>query len=144
MFWPYNVAIGLKPDKTLSKVYSCFANTGSQLFFFFLHIMIVSQSKLKCYLQLRLFYRVNWNKRKCKKLRPFRFETVCFKITVLKLTFNIHGSVHRLWYHHTYRCDDTRGCVMQFWPANDEHLCSKHVEAWNKTYCETNFVHQVG
>jgi len=19
-----------------------------------------------------------------------------------------------LWYHHTYRCDDTRGCVMQF------------------------------
>jgi len=22
--------------------------------------------------------------------------------------------------------------------------CSKHEEAWNKTYCETNFVHQVG
>jgi len=22
---------------------------------------------------------------------------------------------------HTYRCDDTRGCVMQFWPADDEH-----------------------
>ena len=31
----------------------------------------------------------------------------------------------------TYRCDDTRGCVMQFWPPNDEHMCSKHVEAWN-------------
>jgi len=44
----------------------------------------------------------------------------------------------------TYRCDDTRGCVMQFWPPEDEHMCSKHVEAWNKTYCETNFVHQVG
>ena len=44
----------------------------------------------------------------------------------------------------TYRCDDTRGCVMQFWPPDDEHMCSKHVEAWNKTYCETNFVHQVG
>jgi len=41
-------------------------------------------------------------------------------------------------------CDDTRGCVMQFWPPDDEHMCSKHVEAWNKTYCETNFVHQVG
>ena len=39
----------------------------------------------------------------------------------------------------TYRCDDTRGCVMQFWPPDDEHMCSKHVEAWNKTYCETNF-----
>ena len=23
-------------------------------------------------------------------------------------------AVHSLWYHHTYRCDDTRGCVMQF------------------------------
>jgi len=59
---------------------------------------------------------------------------------------------------------------MQFWPPDDEHnnnnnniyllqlgcypvavvlpggsdLCSKHVEAWNKTYCETNFAHQVG
>jgi len=35
-----------------------------------------------------------------------------------------------------YRCDDTRGCVMKFWPPDDEHMCSKHVEAWNKTYCE--------
>ena len=43
------------------------------------------------------------------------------------------------WYHHTYRCDDTRSCVMQFWPPDDEHMCSKHVEAWNKTYCETQF-----
>jgi len=32
----------------------------------------------------------------------------------------------------TYRCDDTIGCVMQFWPPDDEHMCSKHVEAWNK------------
>jgi len=23
-------------------------------------------------------------------------------------------ALHTLWYHHTYRCDDTRGCVMQF------------------------------
>jgi len=29
----------------------------------------------------------------------------------------------------TYRCDDTRGCVMQFLPPDDEHMCSKHVEA---------------
>jgi len=40
----------------------------------------------------------------------------------------------------TYRCDDTRGCVMQFWPPDDEHMCSKHVEAWNKTYCETTIL----
>ena len=25
--------------------------------------------------------------------------------------------------------DDTRGCVMKFWPPDDEHMCSKHVEA---------------
>ena len=43
----------------------------------------------------------------------------------------------------TYMCDDTRGRVIQFWPP-DEHMCSKHLEAWNKTYCEKNFVHQVG
>ena len=64
-------------------------------------------------------------------------------------------ALHSLWYHHTYRwpshaqverevlsqpvhqtatyrCDDTIGCVMQFWPPDDEHMCSKHVEAWNK------------
>ena len=23
-------------------------------------------------------------------------------------------ALHSLWYHHTYRCDDTIGCVMQF------------------------------
>jgi len=40
---------------------------------------------------------------------------------------------------YTYRCDDTRGCVMQFWPPDDERMCSKHVGAWNKTYCETNY-----
>jgi len=33
---------------------------------------------------------------------------------------------------HVVRCDDTRGCVLQFWPPDDVHMCSKHVEAWNK------------
>ena len=52
--------------------------------------------------------------------------------------------LHYLWFHQTYRCDNTRGCVMEFWPPDDEHMCSKHVKGWNKTYCETNFMHQVG
>ena len=30
------------------------------------------------------------------------------------------------------RCDDTRDCIIQFWPPDDEHMCSKHVEVWNK------------
>ena len=33
---------------------------------------------------------------------------------------------------HTYRCDDTRDCIVQFCPPDDEHICSKHVEAWSK------------
>ena len=37
--------------------------------------------------------------------------------------------LYNLWYHHTYRCDDTRGCIAQFGPPDDEHVCSKHVEA---------------
>jgi len=68
-------------------------------------------------------------------------------------------ALHSFWYHHTYRwpsraqverglvepvfsqpvhetatcrCDDTRSCVMKFWPPDDEHMFSKHVEAWNK------------
>ena len=32
----------------------------------------------------------------------------------------------------TYRCDDTRDCIIQFCPPDDEHMCSKHVEALNK------------
>ena len=40
----------------------------------------------------------------------------------------------------TYSRDGTTGCVMQFWPPDDdEHMCSKHVEAWNKTYCKIKF-----
>ena len=34
----------------------------------------------------------------------------------------VHGTV-------TYKCDDTRDCIVQFWPPGDEHLCLKHVEA---------------
>jgi len=30
-------------------------------------------------------------------------------------------ALHSLWYHHTYRCDDTRGCVMQY--GDKLHLC---------------------
>ena len=52
--------------------------------------------------------------------------------------------LYSLWYHDTYRwpsraqpvhgtamyrCDDTRDCIIQFCPPDDEHTCSKHVEA---------------
>ena len=47
-------------------------------------------------------------------------------------------ALHSLWYH-TYRRDDTRGCVIQYWPRDDEHMCSKHVEAWNKLIVKHTF-----
>ena len=34
----------------------------------------------------------------------------------------VHGTT-------TYMCDDTRDCIIQFCPPDDEHMCSKHVEA---------------
>ena len=36
--------------------------------------------------------------------------------------------LYSLWYHQTYRCDDTRDCIIQFCSPDDEHMCSKHVE----------------
>ena len=42
-------------------------------------------------------------------------------------------------YHHTFSWGDTRDCVMQFWPPDDEQMCSKHVEAWNKLIVRQKF-----
>ena len=41
------------------------------------------------------------------------------------LSQSVHGTA-------TYRCDGTRDCIIQFCPPDDEHMWSKHVEAWNK------------
>jgi len=61
---------------------------------------------------------------------PLHVSSICVHHQEVKI------ALHSLWYHPTCRWDDTRGCVMQFWPPDDEHICSKHVEAWNKTYCK--------
>ena len=76
-------------------------------------------------------------------------QKICFTISFISCLnmFRAHVLIIRRSKFHetaTYRCDDTRGCVMQFWPPDEKQMCSKHVEAWNKTYCKTNFVHQVG
>ena len=64
-------------------------------------------------------------------------QNFCFTISLLHASTCFEHMC--LWYHHTYRCDDTRGCVMQFWPPDDEHTCSKHVEAWNKLIVKQKF-----
>ena len=75
---------------------------------------------------------------------PLHVSSTCAHHQEIKI------ALHNLWYHHTYRWpsrtqvepvlsqpvqetatyryDDTRGCVMQFRPPDDEHMCSKHVE----------------
>ena len=57
--------------------------------------------------------------------------------------------LYSLWYQPvqgtaTYRFDDTRGCIMQFWSPDDEHMLLETCEAWNKLIVKQNFVHQVG
>ena len=75
----------------------------SCLYMFRAHVLIVRRSKL--------------------------YYTVSGIITGWERTWVISQPVHRT---ATYRCDDTRCCIVQFWPPNDEHFCSKHVEAWSK------------
>ena len=50
-----------------------------------------------------------------------------------------HQEVKIALYSLLFQCDDTRGCVMQFWPPDDEHMCSKHVEPWNKLIVKQKF-----
>jgi len=47
---------------------------------------------------------------------PLHVSSICAHHQEVKI------ALHSLWYHHTYRCDDTR-------PADDERISSKYVEA---------------
>jgi len=40
----------------------------------------------------------------------------------------------------TYRCDDTRGCVMQFWPPDDEHMVLETCRGMKYTNCKTKLL----
>jgi len=56
---------------------------------------------------------------------------ICFTISFISCLymFRAHVVIIRTSkLHYTaYRCDDTRGRVMQFWRPDDEHMCSKYV-----------------
>jgi len=47
---------------------------------------------------------------------PLHVSSTCAHHQEVKIT------LHRLWYHHTFRCDDTRGCVMQNNKCNAKQL----------------------
>jgi len=38
--------------------------------------------------------------------KPVHVSSICAHHQVVKIALN------SLWYHHTYRCDDTRGCLI--------------------------------
>ena len=39
----------------------------------------------------------------------------------------------------TYRCDDTRGCIIQFWHLDDKHMVLETCRGMKQTYCKTKF-----
>jgi len=94
---------------------------------------------VKFQLKISGFLSCGHNKLNVSQYLTNLMHKICFTISFISCLhiFRAHVLIirrsHSLWYHHTYRCDDTRGCVMQFWPPDDEHMCSKHVEVWNKT-----------
>ena len=67
---------------------------------------------------------------------PLHVSSTCAHHQEVKIALLVHETA-------TYTCDWYRRLCNVIWPPDDEHMCSKHVEAWNKTYCETNFVHLV-
>jgi len=79
--------------------------------------------------------------------------SICFGHNVLiircsKFYYTAYGIITRVGGRHVQRlctgrppteCDYTRCCIIQFWPPNDKHMCSKHVEAWNKPTVKQKF-----
>jgi len=85
---------------------------------------------LKCFLREQKVCKIT-----SKLISFISTETFCafwiqLQCLMNKFPLPIHGHLtHEMV---TYRCDDTRGCVRQFWLPDDEHMCSKYVEAWYK------------
>jgi len=51
-------------------------------------------------------------------------QNFCFTISLF------HASTC---FEHVCSSSGSQNCItLQFWPPDDEHMCSKHVEAWNK------------
>ena len=73
------------------------------------------------------------------------FRTLCAHHHEVKIVF------YSIWYHHTcrwpsraqvhgtatYRCDDTRCCIIQFLPPDDEHIVFETCRGINKSYYKT-------
>jgi len=77
-------------------------------------------------------------------LSQYLTNKICFTISFISCLYMFRAHVliirrSKLHYTATGIITPIGGCVMQFWP-DDEHMCSKHVEEWNKTYCKTKIL----
>ena len=77
---------------------------------FFIETFIIQNFKI-----LYLFININ-------QLDTLNFIIILFHPV---LSQSVHGTA-------ICRCDDTRDCIIQFCPPDDEDMCSKYVEASNK------------
>ena len=82
----------------------------------------------------------------CFKISLFQAST-CFEHHVLKvrrskLYYTASGIITPIGGRPVHRLrEDTRGCIVQFWPPDDEHMCSKRVEVWRLRGKEGASVH---
>jgi len=114
----------ITPNQMMHKI--CFTISFiSCLYMFRAHVLIIRKSKLH-YTTSGI---ITPNQHDAQNLfhskfyfTPLHVSSTCAHHQEVKI------SLHSLWYHHSYRCDDTRGFAMQFWPPDDEHMCLKHVE----------------
>ena len=72
------------------------------------------------------------------------YVSTCFEHYVLiirrsKLYYTASGVITPVHGTATYRCDDTRCCIIQFDLLMMSTYCSKHVEAYNKLIIKQDF-----
>ena len=105
------------------------------LAFFFIFIYFADRASQYIYLNISqldalnfimsLFHASTCFEHKCSSSGGRNCTIQSLVLSHLKVAFpctSVHGKA-------TYRCDNTRDCIVQFWPPDDEHLCSKHAEA---------------
>jgi len=73
-------------------------------------------------------------------------STIVLIIMMSKLYYTASGIITpvgglRVYQTATYRCDDTRCCIIQFWPPDDDHIVLKHEQVYNKLIIQQEFVH---
>jgi len=73
----------------------------------------------------------NWDIGYCSYVHEgTKTRSLQFWVKHTVLSQPVHGTA-------TYRCDDTRCCIIQFWPPDDEHIVLETCKTYNKSYYKT-------